>query len=82
DWSVAATVAVADPAQSGVPGYDGPCEGAIERLADGSLLMVMRVGWRLPMTYSRSTDNGVTWSEPKPIDVGPAGQDLLSVQPT
>src|SRR5699024_3326400 len=25
---------------------------------------------------------GVTWSEPKEIEVGPAGQDLLSVQPT
>lgn len=82
NWSVAGTVAVADPAQYGVTAYEGPCEGAIERLADGSLLMVMRVGWRLPMIYSRSTDNGATWSEPKPIDVGPAGQDLLSVQPT
>ena len=82
DWSTAGTVAVADPEMIGVQGYDGPCEGAIERLADGSLIMVMRVGWRLPMIYSRSTDNGVTWSEPKPIDVGPADQDLLSVQPT
>lgn len=82
DWSVAGTVAVADPAQSGVTAYEGPSEGAIERLADGSLLMVMRVGWRLPMISARSTDNGVTWSDPKPIDVGPADQDLLSVQPT
>src|SRR5699024_12046837 len=60
----------------------GPAEGALERLSDGSLLMVMRVGWRLPMIYSRSFDDGVTWSEPKEIEVGPAGQDLLSVQPT
>ncbi|WP_426186676.1 sialidase family protein [Microbacterium sp. TWP3-1-2b2] len=82
DWSVAGTVAVADPAQSDVVAYEGPCEGAIERLADGSLIMVMRVGWRLPMIYSRSTDNGATWSEPQQIEVGPAGQDLLSVQPT
>ncbi|MFC8681509.1 exo-alpha-sialidase [Microbacterium ureisolvens] len=82
NWSVQGTVAVGDPSQYGVTAYEGPCEGAIERLADGSLLMVMRVGWRLPMIYSRSTDNGVTWSEPKPIEVGPAGQDLLSVQPT
>jgi len=82
DWSVAGTVAVADPAQSDVVAYEGPCEGAIERLADGSLIMVMRVGWRLPMVYSRSTDNGATWSEPQQIEVGPAGQDLLSVQPT
>ena len=82
DWSVAGTAAVADPEMADVQAYEGPCEGAIERLADGSLIMVMRVGWRLPMIYSRSTDNGVTWSDPKPIDVGPADQDLLSVQPT
>ena len=82
DWSVAATVAAPDPEQSDVQAYDGPSEGAIERLADGSLLMVMRVGWHLPMISARSTDNGRTWSEPKPIDVGPAGQDLESVQPT
>ena len=82
DWSVASTVAVGDPEQADIPAYEGPCEGAVERLADGSLLMVMRVGWRLPMIYSRSTDNGATWSEPKEIEVGPTGQDLLSVQPT
>lgn len=82
DWSVGGTVAVADPTQSDVAAYEGPCEGAIERLADGSLIMVMRVGWRLPMIYSRSTDNGATWSEPQQIEVGPDRQDLLSVQPT
>lgn len=82
DWELGGTVAVADPAQTDIVAYEGPCEGAIERLADGSLIMVMRVGWRLPMIYSRSTDNGATWSEPQPIEVGPAGQDLLSVQPT
>ncbi|MGD7787725.1 sialidase family protein [Propionibacteriaceae bacterium Y1700] len=82
DWSVAGTVAVADPEQADVAAYEGPCEGAIERLADGSLIMVMRVGWRLPMIYARSTDNGKTWSEPQEIEVGPHAQDLLSVQPT
>src|SRR5699024_12709166 len=51
-------------------------------LADGSLLMVMRTGWHLPMINSRSIDDGLTWSEPHEIEVGPAGQALLSVQPT
>ncbi|WP_022919580.1 sialidase family protein [Ruania albidiflava] len=82
NWSVAGTVAEADPEQADVQAYDGPSEGAIERLADGSLLMVMRTGWHLPMIYSRSFDDGVTWSEPQEIEVGPAGQALLSVQPT
>ncbi|SFS06787.1 BNR repeat-like domain-containing protein [Agrococcus baldri] len=82
DWSVRGTVAVGDPEQFDIQAYEGPCEGAIERLADGSMIMVMRVGWRLPMIYSRSFDDGATWSEPQAIEVGPAGQDLLSVQPT
>src|SRR5699024_684826 len=82
DWDVLATVAEADPEQTEIQAYEGPAEGALERLADGSLLMVMRVGWRLPMIYSRSFDDGVTWTESQQIEVGPAGQDLLSVQPT
>ncbi|MGO1583933.1 MAG: exo-alpha-sialidase, partial [Actinomycetaceae bacterium] len=82
NWDVAGTVAEPDPEQVDVTPYDGPSEGAVERLADGSLFMVMRQGWHLPMIYSRSTDDGATWSEPQQIEVGPAGQDLLSVQPT
>ncbi|MGC5617233.1 sialidase family protein, partial [Georgenia sp. Z1491] len=82
NWSVRGTVAVEDPELADVTAYDGPSEGAVERLADGSLYMVMRTGWHLPMLHSRSTDDGATWSEPEPIDVGPAGQDLESVQPT
>ena len=82
NWDVTATVAEADPEQTHIQAYEGPAEGALERLSDGSLLMVMRVGWRLPMIYSRSFDDGVTWSEPQQIEVGSAGQDLLSVQPT
>lgn len=82
NWSVTSTVAEPDPEQADVTAYDGPSEGAIERLADGSLYMVMRTGWHLPMIFSRSTDDGATWSEPQEIEVGPSGQDLLSVQPT
>lgn len=82
NWSLQGTVAVGDPEQYDVVAYEGPSEGALERLPDGSMLMVMRVGWRLPMLASRSTDDGVTWSEPVPIEVGPEAQDLLSVQPT
>ncbi|MGO1740005.1 MAG: sialidase family protein, partial [Actinomycetaceae bacterium] len=82
DWEVAGTVAEPDPELVDVRGYDGPSEGAVERLADGSLLMVMRTGWHRPMLYSRSTDDGATWSEPLQIEVGPAGQELYSVQPT
>jgi hypothetical protein len=82
NWEVAGTVTTADPELIGVQAYDGPSEGAIERLDDGSMFMVMRTGWHLPMIYSRSYDDGATWTEPQEIEVGPDGQDLLSVQPT
>src|SRR5699024_12602467 len=80
--SVTATVAEADPEQTDVQAYEGPAEGALERLSDGSLLMLERDVWGLPWISSITFDDGVTWSEPQEIEVGPAGQDLLSVQPT
>lgn len=79
NWSVRSTVATV---QEGETGTSGPCEAALERLADGSLLMVMRNGWYAPMTSVRSYDNGVTWTRPEQIKVGPAAQNLQSVQPT
>ena len=43
---------------------EGFCEAAIQRVADGSLLAVMRTGSYLAMYVARSTDNGVTWTTP------------------
>lgn len=81
NWSVQGTVAIGDLLNPSGP-TDGPAEGAIERLADGSLLIVMREGSYTPMTYSRSTDNGRTWSTPEQVAVGPHAQPLYSVFPT
>lgn len=81
-WTVQGTVATADPTKLTTPGYEGPCEGAFERVADGSLLIVMRNGSYLPMTYSRSTDNGRTWSAPQPVAAGAQAQPVYSVFPT
>jgi hypothetical protein len=82
DWGIRGTIATADPGMVGTSGYEGPCEGAVEILADGSMLAVMRNGSYLPMTYSRSTDDGATWSTPADVSVGPSGQPLYSVFPT
>jgi hypothetical protein len=82
DWSVRATVAVPSPAPYSSSYYQGPCEGAVARVADGSLMMVMRTGDYQPMVYSRSTDDGLTWSTPQQITTGPADQPLASVFPT
>jgi hypothetical protein len=79
NWTVDATVAV-DPNLTGAPGYEGFCEGALERVADGSLLIVMRIGSYLPMYAARSTDNGATWSTATPLSAG--GRDLVSVYPS
>ncbi|GMA96482.1 hypothetical protein GCM10025881_33060 [Pseudolysinimonas kribbensis] len=82
DWSIQGTIASDDPAMDATSGYQGPCEAVIERLADGSLLAVMRQGSYLPMTYARSTDDGRTWTAQKQVATGPSAQPLYSVYPT
>lgn len=79
NWTVAATVAV-NPNLTTAAGYEGFCEGALERVADGSLLIVMRIGSYLPMYVSRSTDDGATWSPATPLVA--AGQNVVSVYPS
>ena len=79
NWTVDATVAV-NPDLTTAAGYEGFCEGALERVADGSLLIVMRTGSYLPMYVARSTDNGATWSAATPLTA--AGQSVVSVYPS
>jgi hypothetical protein len=82
DWSIQGTIATDDPAMDSTSGYQGPCEAVIERLADGSFLAVIRQGGYLPMTYTRSTDNGQTWTPQQQVETGPKAQPLYSVFPT
>lgn len=79
-WSTT-TVAV-NPTLSTSSAYQGFCEGAIERVADGSLLIVMRTGSYQPMYTARSTDNGATWSTPQPLLAGPDKQPVVGVYPS
>lgn len=44
---------------------DGLCEPVMRRVADGSLLCMMRRGGKQPMAQCRSTDGGETWSPPE-----------------
>lgn len=80
NWTVRATVAV-DPALTPDGRYEGFCEGGFERAADGSLFMAMRIGGYLPMYFSRSTDNGATWSAAAPLRNG-GGFSTYSVFPS
>lgn len=44
---------------------EGFCEPVAARCADGSILCVMRISSFKPVFYSRSYDDGLTWSKPK-----------------
>lgn len=79
-WTVRSTVAY-EPSLRGERNYEGTCEGALARAADGSLLIVMRAGSYLPMYVARSTDNGATWSAPELLLAGPNKQPVVSVYP-
>jgi len=81
NWTLRTTVAY-DPDLSDAPSYEGYCEGAIERTADGSLLIVMRTGSYLQSYTSRSTDDGVTWSEPEPMTAGQDDEPVAGIYPT
>ena len=79
NWTVRATIGVN---LSTAGGYDGLCEGAIARVADGSLLAVMRTGDYLTMYVSRSLDNGATWSPIEPLRAGPDAKPVAGINPT
>jgi hypothetical protein len=74
-WDYVSTIAYA----ADIPGQ-GFCEPVLARVADGSLLTVMRTGGgyarEYPMHQVRSLDNGLTWSEPENLDVYSVDPDL------
>jgi hypothetical protein len=74
-WTIVSTVAY-DPAI----GPEGYCEPTVARVADGTLLCVMRIGSNKPLYQSRSVDNGRTWSEPIVLP-GPEPELTYSVLP-
>jgi len=59
NWSFLSSVA--DFNDADIPGTEGYCEPVLVRLADNSLLCLMRLGTGSPCVQSRSVDGGVTW---------------------
>lgn len=47
---------------------EGFCEPDLCFMPDGSIITLMRTGFKTPSYISRSTDNGYTWSKPKKFD--------------
>lgn len=74
-WDYVSTIAYA----ADIPG-EGFCEPVLARVADGSLLVVMRTGGgnerKYPMHQARSLDNGLTWSAPENLGVYSVDPDL------
>jgi len=74
-WDYVSTIAY----DADIPG-EGYCEPVMARVADGSLLAVMRTGGgmerKYPMYQSRSLDNGQTWSAPENLGVYSVDPDL------
>lgn len=74
-WAFASTIAYA----AEIPG-EGFCEPVLARVADGSLLVVMRTGGgyerQYPLYQSRSLDNGQSWSPPENLGVYSVDPDL------
>mgnify|MGYP006290640663 CR=1 FL=1 len=56
---------------------NGMCEPVMRRVADGSLLCVIRRGPKEPLAQCRSTDGGLTWSEPELLPGHGVDPDLL-----
>jgi hypothetical protein len=81
NWTVRSTVAAGDVIDPSGP-VDGIAEGAMARVADGSFLMILRNGSYAPLSYTRSTDNGLTWSAPQELAIGAAAEPLESIFPT
>jgi hypothetical protein len=61
-WSFLSTIAFSENA--GPEGYNEP---VLVKLRDNSILCLMRTGSIAPLYQARSTDGGVTWSEPVQI---------------
>lgn len=74
-WDFVSIIAHAET----MPG-EGFCEPVLARVADGSLLAIMRTGGgyerRYPVYQARSLDNGLTWSMPENLGVYSVDPDL------
>lgn len=70
-WNFVSTIATEDDRS-----IDGMCEPVLRKVADGSLLCIMRRDSCKPMAQCRSTDGGQTWSSPELLPAHGVDPDL------
>lgn len=68
-WAIKSVIA---EGQAGTEGYAEPVSAIC---ADGRILVVMRTGPQAPLRWSRSPDNGASWSAPADVPGGFTGWD-------
>lgn len=62
-------------------GNSGFTEAGLARLADGTLLILLRAGSGLPLATSRSVDDGRTWSRPEVVSLENTGETAKGILP-
>jgi hypothetical protein len=70
-WNFVSTIACEDDRS-----IDGMCEPVLRKVADGSLLCVMRRDSGKPLAQCRSKDGGLTWSAPELLAAHGVDPDL------
>ncbi|MBQ7347219.1 MAG: exo-alpha-sialidase [Clostridia bacterium] len=67
-WDYVSQVSIDDETFIDNGGFEGFCESKMEKMPDGSVVMLMRTGGNHPSYLVRSTDNCRTWSKPVLFD--------------
>ncbi|MBQ9729480.1 MAG: exo-alpha-sialidase [Clostridia bacterium] len=67
-WNYLSQIHVGEDEWVDDPEFEGFDEPMMERMSDGSVVMLIRTGAGLPSYIVRSTDNCKTWSKPKKFD--------------
>ena len=83
NWSVVSTIAKEYNEKFNTKDtlVEGFCEPVSAICADGSILVVMRVGSYEPLYYARSYDGGKTWTTPKILEGIYDEEKIYSVDP-
>ena len=76
NWQYFSTIASVESDPADDMGPNGLCEPSAIRLANGDLFCIMRTGSNSPMFQCRSSDDGVTWDEPRSAGLKGVQPDL------